>query len=360
MVAYASPVYPGGDMGHEIVARVFDPDGLEVSPEQIVNTTLESGQTTPAVAGSADGFVVAWNSDGQDGEVDGIFARRFDDLGEPQGDEFGVNLTTQGYQRQPAVAMAADGTAVFAWNAQGTPSQVALRVFAPNGVATGELTVNKASPPGPQDHPAVAVVPFATQAVVVWQSQGEDEGGYGIVAQKVGFDGTKVGPQVRINATGASDQRNPTVAVSQSGYFVACWESVGQGPGGALAVVCQRMKTSTMTPQGGEYLPFAFAADQSTPVARYLSSGRLAVAWAGLGLDQQGQAVQLARVNDVGSEVAPRIVANRFGANDQYRPFLVASDDRLFVGWQSNGQAGPVGGDIYFRIIPDRPVILGT
>lgn len=358
MVAFSSKVGPAAALGTEVVARVFDPDGLELRPDQVLNTFTNGNQTTPAVGAGNDGFVVAWTSDGEDGDGEGLFARRFDDMGLPLAAPFAVNTTAAGYQHEPAVAAANDGTAVLAWTAQADATSVAdvvVRVFPPGGPATSELIVNTTSA-GSQDHPTVAVVPFAAQAVVAWQSKDEDTSGYGIFVQKVGFDGTKVGSQLAANTTLAGDQRNPSISVAQNDTFAVCWESVGQGVGAKIAVVCRRFKTSTMVPQGAEYLPFAYGNDQATPVARYLSSGALAVAWAGLGLDAEGSAIQLARVNAVGERVAPRVLANRFVQGDQIRPWLVPMDDRLFVGWQSNGQSGTPGqGDIYFRILPLTP-----
>jgi hypothetical protein len=54
----------------------------------------------------ADGdFVVTWQSYGQDGDADGIYAQRYNALGVPQGGEFRVNSTTANFQTTPSVAM---------------------------------------------------------------------------------------------------------------------------------------------------------------------------------------------------------------------------------------------------------------
>jgi hypothetical protein len=51
------------------------------------------------VAMDAQGnFVVAWTSEGKDGDAQGVYARRFDRLGRPLGGEFRVNTTTAGAQ----------------------------------------------------------------------------------------------------------------------------------------------------------------------------------------------------------------------------------------------------------------------
>jgi hypothetical protein len=65
----------------------------------------------------ADGdFAVAWTSYGQDDPIgDGVYARRFNAAGVPQGGEVAVNMTTAGEQRLPSVAMDADGDFAVAW-----------------------------------------------------------------------------------------------------------------------------------------------------------------------------------------------------------------------------------------------------
>ena len=60
-------------------------------------------------------FVVAWESDGQDGSNHAVFARRFNAVGSAQGSEFQVNAQTSGAQRVPAVGIDADGDFAIAW-----------------------------------------------------------------------------------------------------------------------------------------------------------------------------------------------------------------------------------------------------
>src|SRR5687768_16258956 len=73
-------------------------------------------QFAPAIASDADGdFVVVWQSNGQDGDDGGIYAQRYTRAGVPQGTEFRVNNHTLNSQSFPAVAMVDDGDFVVAW-----------------------------------------------------------------------------------------------------------------------------------------------------------------------------------------------------------------------------------------------------
>src|SRR5688572_4970468 len=81
-----------------------------VGPEVLVSSYTPGAQAAPVMAMDADGdYVIAWTSDGQDGSWSGIYARRYDAAGVPQGGEFRVNTGTTLNETQPAVAMDADG-----------------------------------------------------------------------------------------------------------------------------------------------------------------------------------------------------------------------------------------------------------
>jgi large repetitive protein len=62
------------------------------------------------------GFMVAWESQAQDGSLFGIFGRSFDASGAGlDASEFLVNTLTAGSQRSPAMAAAGGGRFVVAW-----------------------------------------------------------------------------------------------------------------------------------------------------------------------------------------------------------------------------------------------------
>ncbi len=102
--------------GDGIYARVFDANGLPLADEFLVNSNTENNQTNPSIAmDDAGNFVVAWESAEQDGSGLGIFAQQFDSAGVADGAEFQVNTVSAGNQRNAAVAMDADGDFVVVW-----------------------------------------------------------------------------------------------------------------------------------------------------------------------------------------------------------------------------------------------------
>ena len=100
-----------------IFGRRYDSSGTPLSSEFLVNTHTANQQTSPAVAALPDGgFLVAWESAGdQDGSATGIYAQRFDASGSTVGSKFLVNTTTTSFQQYPAIGVGSDGRFVIAW-----------------------------------------------------------------------------------------------------------------------------------------------------------------------------------------------------------------------------------------------------
>jgi hypothetical protein len=98
-----------------VVARRFDSVGAPLTNELQVNTYTVGEQSEVEVAGNGTDFVVVWQSSGEDGDDEGIFARRLD-LDGPVGDAFRVNVHTINAQRAPAVGSSAQGEFVVVWD----------------------------------------------------------------------------------------------------------------------------------------------------------------------------------------------------------------------------------------------------
>ena len=92
-----------------------------LGPEIRVNTYTTSDQARPAVAADAAGnFVVVWDSLGQDGSGQGVFARFHDATGAPIGAaEFRVNSYTTGDQRTARIAATPAGEFIVVWKSWG-------------------------------------------------------------------------------------------------------------------------------------------------------------------------------------------------------------------------------------------------
>ena len=141
-----------------------------------MNTYIANAQQEPSVAAFPNGkFVVAWESNGQDGSSYGVYAQRYNAAGTAVGAEFKVNTYTTNNQMNPSVA-----------------------TFLDEGF------------------------------VVAWESWNQDGSGDGVYAQRYDAAGTAVGAEFRVNTYTASNQWSPSVAAFPNGGFVVVWESNGQ------------------------------------------------------------------------------------------------------------------------------------
>jgi hypothetical protein len=118
VVAWDSASQEGVPYDQGVYARRYETDGTPLdTPEFRVNVLTTDGQVLASVGTDASGdFVIAWESEYQDGDEEGVFARRYRSDGTPlEASEFRVNLYTIGGQTVPQVAMDADGDFVVAW-----------------------------------------------------------------------------------------------------------------------------------------------------------------------------------------------------------------------------------------------------
>jgi hypothetical protein len=99
----------------EVLARYLDVNGNPLTPQFQVNLTTAGGQGHSQVAADALGNVlIAWESWGQDGDGNGVFARRFDAL-RAGSDEFQVYETGAGWQYLAGLLANATGGFEVRW-----------------------------------------------------------------------------------------------------------------------------------------------------------------------------------------------------------------------------------------------------
>lgn len=109
----------------DVVAQRYSATGAKVGGQVLVNTTTNHAQGEPAVVGlSNGGHVVVWQSYGQDGAQNGIYAQRFDSNGDKIGDETRVTTTPYYDESAPDIAALANGGFVVGWESNGLDGSV--------------------------------------------------------------------------------------------------------------------------------------------------------------------------------------------------------------------------------------------
>jgi hypothetical protein len=229
VVAWTSQDQAGPLSG--IYARRYDAAGKAAGSDFRVNTMMPLNQSDPSVAAlTGGGFVVTWQSDGQDGSLRGIYAQRYNNGGVKAGSEFRVNTRTVGAQSSPFAAGLDDGGFAVAWqsNAQdGSGLGIYAQRYANNGGKAGaEFLVNTRTAMD-QSQPSVAA--FLDGGIAVaWTSSGQDGSGLGVYGQVYGFDGNPANIEFRVNTTTTNSQSQPSVAAFLDGSFVVVWTSRNQ------------------------------------------------------------------------------------------------------------------------------------
>ncbi len=112
------PTGPDGDLAG-VFGRRFDSLGAALGTEFQVNTFTTSSQRNPAAARDGDGFIVVWESADQDGPDASVYAQRYDSAGARLGIETRVSLYPSDDQLAPAVACDATPECVVVWNGAG-------------------------------------------------------------------------------------------------------------------------------------------------------------------------------------------------------------------------------------------------
>jgi hypothetical protein len=222
-------VKPSGVFG-----RRFASSGAPQGTEFQVNTYTKNYQDQPALCCAADGsFVVTWADDGQDGDDEGIFGRRFSSSGAAQGSEFQVNTYTTGSQEDPSLCCAGDGAFVVVWESEfqdGNFYGITGRRFSSSGAAQGnEFQVNSYTV-DQQDDPDICC--DAAGFVVTWSGGyqlNQDGDGEGIFARRFSAAGAPQGVDFQVNSYTTGPQDRPALACGSDGKVLVAWEGGGDG-----------------------------------------------------------------------------------------------------------------------------------
>jgi hypothetical protein len=332
-------------------ARGAAPVGSELQ----VNTYTVGAQRFASVAASASGdFVVAWHSPGQDGDARGVFARRFASSGAPQGGELQVNTFTPGDQYYARVARAAGGQFVVTWQSvgqDGDSNGIFARRFDSSGAAVGgELQVNTRTA-GLQGFQSVAMG-AGGDFVVVWNGPGDGitmGAQNGIFAARFDADGEPLGGELQVNVFTANNQSSPELAIDGDGDFVVVWRS-NQQDGDNQGVFARRF-VAAGTPVGGEFQVNLYTpgAQQLARVA-FASDGDFVIAWQSP-QDGGSDGVFARRFREDGAPLATEFQVNTYTLAFQNRPSVGVVDGSggFVVTWHDSTQDGSFNG-IFARL----------
>jgi len=327
--------------GWGIFGQRYDGSGHSAGAEFQVNTYVTGNQSHPAVACDPGGnFVVVWDGD-QNARIRGVFGQRYDRAGQQIGEEFQVNTDTAADSMLPVVCSNAVGDLVVAW--QGYQLTGKLDIFARRYANTGEpegdqFQVNTYTT-DTQARPAIACGAQG-EVVLVWDSEGQDGSDFGVLGQRYDSNGTPQGFEFQVNTYTRGMQRHPRIATAADGEFVVVWQT-RHDAGSGYAVAAQRFDRAG-TALGSEFqVGSTSGGRQYRPVVATDAAGDFVVAWYGDGKDGSGDAVSGQRYDRHAIALGTEFPVNSYTTGNQRQPVVAADAVGDFVVvWQSSGQDG--------------------
>jgi len=316
------------------------------SNEFVINTETSADQDSPAITALADGgFVVVWESLGQDSSADGVYFQRYDAAGNSIATETLVNTTTTGDQDNSKVTALANGGFVITWESDGQDGSgegVFLRIFDANGIAaSSEIRANSETSDN-QDDPDIAALSNGG-FVVVWESNLQDSGLNGIYFQRYNDSGVAQGSETSVNTTTIADQKRPRITGTNDGGFVVVWYDESTGD---REIKAQRYDASGGTIGGEASINTFTIANQHNPEIVALSNGGFVVVWESADQDGDGNGIygQLYTSAGVawGSEFQ---ISSETSASQQEVRVDTLDNGGFLAVWESQGsQDGDLGG----------------
>lgn len=329
---------------HGVYGQRYGSNGLPIGEEFQINTMTISSQRDPEVAMDADGnFAVVWQSRYQDGSNYSIYAQRYNNNGKKVGSEFQINTETLNNQLDPNIAMDMDGNFVVAWRSDAETNSL-FQVYAKSyHSACGthpvgeEFQVNIATISAQRD-PRIATDRNGN-FVIVWESV-QDGDDFGIYGQLYNSNGTKISDEFQINTRTIDNQSNPSVAMDEDGSFVVVWQSFNQD-GSGDGIYGQRYSSNGSKLDGEFRVNNETNNSQINPSIAIDEDKEFVVVWQSSNQDGSGSGVYGQRFNVNGSKVGGEFRVNTATNDDQSNPSVAMDEDGNFVvAWDSYGQDG--------------------
>lgn len=329
-VAWQSNGQESAGSGYGIYVQRYNAAGVAQGAEEPVNTYTTGNQRDPSIAMDADGdFVVAWRSFAQDGDSYGVYAQRFV-AGAKNGTEIAVNSVTAGSQTAPSVSMDPNGDFVVAWNSSnqvgaGSGFDIYVRQFDAVGTpADVEFHVNTDYTTAAQQNPSVAVAPGGS-FVVAWESSAQDGNLYGVYARKYNNSGTALTDPFKVNEYTTGSQRSAAVDIDETGDFIVTWASNGQD--GSLYGIYGKRYTAAGTPVEAEFVVNTYTTGtQFAPAVAMEADGDFVIAFHSDAQDGSLFGVYARRYGDPTATPAPTITDDGFVWQDAPQRLVITFD----------------------------------
>jgi len=216
------------DSGFAVASSWFEGDLTPRGREFLVNQHLDGSQMHPAVAPlSGGGFAVAWESEREDGGRE-IRTRYFTVKGNTTGEDRSISLMEEASHSAADIACISKGRCMVVWQALGADGDglgVYGRCLGGDGVPTGGAFRVSGNRLGDQQAPAMTSVD-GKGYLVVWSDSGGEGDGAEVRARSFWEGCQPTGPEQGVNTFHDGWQSAPDVAVCGD-FALAVWQSQG-------------------------------------------------------------------------------------------------------------------------------------
>ena len=272
-----------------------------------------------------------------------------------------ANTNIAASQLAPAVTTLADGRSVIVWTdgsgVGGDTSSFGIKaqlIAADGSKIGGEFRVN-AQTLGAQDAPAVTALASGGFAVT-WSdaNAGSDGSASSVKAQLFDASGAAVGGELLVNTATLNAQKAPVIAALANGGFVVSWTDASlQGGDASATSVKAQVYDAAGNHVGGELLVnTATNGAQDSSAVSGLQGGGFVVTWRDGSLqggDASKDAVKAQLFGSDGSKVGGEFLVNTETAGSQQAPVVAAlSTGGFAIAWADNSSRG--GDADYFGI----------
>lgn len=213
-----------------IYAQIYSSSGAKFGEN--IQVTLPGAffaRDSPSVSMYENGdFVVAWVSTGQDFvQGGGVYARKYSAEGEVLSEILLVNETVIDSQEAPRVEVVNNDRVFIVWqseNQDGDFFGIYAKIYDSDmNVVKGEFQISEFED-GSQRDPQISS--FEKRVVIVWTSGvSQDGNGNGVYGKLIDIDGDVIKGEFLINTSTAFNQWQPAVSMGPGGDFVVAWVS---------------------------------------------------------------------------------------------------------------------------------------
>ncbi|KAJ5075574.1 dystroglycan-related [Anaeramoeba ignava] len=326
IVAYSTAINITS-IDQNVYAKMIDTYGETQVAEFLVNTEQNEKQQNPAIAVFGTKFVIVWESYSQDSAEFGIYGQIFDTNCQKFGGEFQINEQTTGTQQNPDVAPLPNGGFVVVWESQGQ-DQSSFGIFGATytsqGVKVGsEFGVNTYTQ-GSQTSPSVR--PFGTDKfVVVWEGIGSASPTIPQIYGQIFFQNqTKYLSEFCVNANTSFTHQSPSVATygTRQDFFFVAYVSLSQDLSEA-GVFAQFVNADTTRFKTEIQVNTHTQLSQTNPRAIFLEYSRVGVVWESQLQDGSDTGIFGQFFNTQGQKVGGEIQINTYSQYAQQTPVIV-------------------------------------